>query len=101
MHEPEIEIGEVDTTTGFIEPTSFTDPLADDSACARDLPYLKDLGVNVVHVYSVNSSLSHDSCMSALSGAGIYTMYVNQWFRRLLELGAYRSTSLASTLRSL
>ncbi|KZV67604.1 carbohydrate-binding module family 43 protein [Peniophora sp. CONT] len=64
----------VDSNSGFIEPTSFTDPLADSDSCARDLPFLKDLGVNVVHVYSVNSSLNHDSCMQALSGAGIYTI---------------------------
>ena len=41
----EYSIGEIDSNRGFIEPTSFTDPLADDSACVRDLPYLKDLGV--------------------------------------------------------
>lgn len=33
---------------GFPEPSSFVDPLAQDDACARDVPYLKELGVNAV-----------------------------------------------------
>ncbi|KIK71388.1 carbohydrate-binding module family 43 protein [Collybiopsis luxurians FD-317 M1] len=68
--------GAVDTSTDnpFLEPSSFIDPLADSAGCSRDLPFLKQLGVNAVRVYSVNSSLNHDSCMSALSGAGIYTI---------------------------
>ncbi|GJE87723.1 glycoside hydrolase family 72 protein [Phanerochaete sordida] len=58
----------------FGEPDSFTDPLADSTGCTRDLPFLQQLGVNVIRAYSVDSTLNHDSCMSALSGAGIYTI---------------------------
>ncbi|EDR08961.1 glycoside hydrolase family 72 protein, partial [Laccaria bicolor S238N-H82] len=58
----------------FGEPSTYIDPLADASGCARDLPYLQQLGVNTVRVYSVDSTKNHDSCMSALSGAGIYTI---------------------------
>ena len=60
----------------FGEPDSFIDALADSAGCSRDLPNLQSLGVNVIRAYSVNSSLNHDSCMQALSQAGIYTMYV-------------------------
>ncbi|KAG5653495.1 hypothetical protein H0H81_012705 [Sphagnurus paluster] len=58
----------------FGEPSSFIDPLALPDACARDLPYLQELGVNAIRVYSVNSSLNHDACMTAFSNAGIYTI---------------------------
>ncbi|KAG6866022.1 hypothetical protein C0991_009430 [Blastosporella zonata] len=58
----------------FGEPSSFIDPLALPDACARDLPYLQKLGVNAIRVYSVNSSLNHDACMSTFSNAGIYTI---------------------------
>ncbi|PCH33354.1 glycoside hydrolase family 72 protein, partial [Wolfiporia cocos MD-104 SS10] len=70
------EQGEVTTTTNnpFLEPSTFIDPLANSTACSRDLPYLEQLGVNTIRVYSVNSSLDHDDCMNALSGANIYTI---------------------------
>ncbi|KAI0080009.1 hypothetical protein K474DRAFT_1658246 [Panus rudis PR-1116 ss-1] len=63
-----------DPNNPFLEPSSFIDPLADSAACSRDLPFLQQLGVNTIRVYSVDSAQNHDSCMSALSSAGIYTI---------------------------
>ena len=65
------------TDNPFGEPSSFIDPLALPDSCSRDVPHLADLGVNTIRVYSVNSSLNHDSCMKALSAANIYTMLAN------------------------
>jgi len=58
----------------FSEAITFIDPLANATACARDLPYLTALGVNTIRVYSVDATKNHDSCMSAFSGAGIYVI---------------------------
>jgi hypothetical protein len=58
----------------FGEPSDFIDPLSLGDACKRDLPFLQELGVNVIRVYSVNSTLNHDACMNAFSQAGIYAM---------------------------
>ncbi|KAJ6612845.1 Glucanosyltransferase-domain-containing protein [Mycena sp. CBHHK59/15] len=56
------------------QPSTFVDQLADSAGCTRDLPVFQKLGVNAIRAYSVDSSLNHDSCMSALSGAGIYVI---------------------------
>ncbi|KAJ9478290.1 1,3-beta-glucanosyltransferase [Pseudozyma hubeiensis] len=63
-----------DENGGFPEPDSFTDPLALPSACTRDVANFRDLGINTIRVYSVNSSLNHDACMSTFSNAGIYVI---------------------------
>lgn len=54
--------------------SSFHDPLSSEANCTRDLPYLQQLNVNAVRVYSVNSSLNHDACMNLLNDAGIYVL---------------------------
>ncbi|PPR04982.1 hypothetical protein CVT24_010446 [Panaeolus cyanescens] len=61
-----------DPRASFLEPSDFIDPLALPDACRRDLPYLQQLGVNTLRVYSVGSRLNHDDCMNLLSQAGIY-----------------------------
>jgi hypothetical protein len=76
----------LDANGPFAEPSTFTDPLANATACQRDLPYLTQLGINAVHVYSVDAALNHDSCMQALSGAGIYVMYVTMLEPRVTSL---------------
>ena len=48
------------------------DPLADDEACQRDVPYMKQLGINTIRVYSVDNSANHTVCMNLLYNAGIY-----------------------------
>ncbi|KAF9650722.1 glycoside hydrolase family 72 protein [Thelephora ganbajun] len=63
-----------DPNNPFLEPSTFIDPLADSAGCTRDIPNLQQLGVNVIRVYSVDNTLNHDSCMSTLDQAGIYTM---------------------------
>ena len=65
-----------DPNNPFSEPSTFIDPLTDGTACSRDVTFLKQLTVNAVRIYSVNSSFNHDDCMSTLSQAGIYTMCV-------------------------
>ncbi|PWN98416.1 hypothetical protein FA09DRAFT_329478 [Tilletiopsis washingtonensis] len=61
-------------TGGFPEPTSFEDPLALPAACTRDVPYLQQLGVNTIRVYSVDSQRDHSSCMRTFEEAGIYVI---------------------------
>jgi hypothetical protein len=66
----------IPTTPSLSPPPSLT-PWPTATGCARDVPILQELGVNVIRVYSVDNTLNHDSCMSALDQAGIYTMYAS------------------------
>jgi hypothetical protein len=49
-----------------------SDPIADATSCARDIPYFTKLGINTIRVYAVDNTANHDSCMNALAAAGIY-----------------------------
>ncbi|KAI6010180.1 carbohydrate-binding module family 43 protein/Glycoside hydrolase family 72 protein [Pisolithus marmoratus] len=62
------------TNNPFLEPSTYIDSLANGTDCQRDLPYLQQLGVNTIRVYSVDSSLNHDTCMQLFSNAGIYAI---------------------------
>jgi hypothetical protein len=54
--------------------STFSDPLADEAGCARDIPLLQELGTNVIRVYAINATLDHSACMRMLQDAGIYLL---------------------------
>lgn len=52
--------------------SNLEDPLANPTICKRDIAKFKELGTNVVRIYSVDNSANHDECMQELADAGIY-----------------------------
>ena len=49
---------------------SYSDPLADEEGCKRDVKYLQELDTNVIRVYAIDPTKSHDACMKTFSDAG-------------------------------
>ncbi|WEJ93857.1 Glycolipid anchored surface protein 4 precursor [Yamadazyma tenuis] len=39
---------------------------------SQDILLFQELGINTIRVYSVNTDLNHDACMSMLAAAGVY-----------------------------
>ncbi|KAF2676957.1 glycoside hydrolase family 72 protein [Lentithecium fluviatile CBS 122367] len=54
--------------------SQFPDPLADETICRRDIPYLLALGINTILPAGPNQNLDHTACMNAFADAGIYVL---------------------------
>lgn len=52
----------------------YTDPLADEESCKRDVPLLQELHTNTIRVYAINPEKDHSKCMKLLEEAGIYVV---------------------------
>lgn len=52
--------------------TSYSDPLANEDECKRDVEYFKQLNTNTLRVYAVDPTSDHDPCMKIFEDAGIY-----------------------------
>ncbi|KAF9701654.1 hypothetical protein EKO04_000721 [Ascochyta lentis] len=62
------------TTSADADDINITDPLADSTACKRDIEYLKKLKTNTIRVYAIDPKKDHKDCMNALADAGIYVV---------------------------
>ncbi|KAF2200635.1 protein EPD1 precursor [Delitschia confertaspora ATCC 74209] len=64
----------VGTNTTQTENIDYTDPLADEAGCKRDIANLVKLNTNTIRVYAIDPTKNHDACMNALAAAGIYVV---------------------------
>lgn len=61
-------------TSTTLTNNAFVDPLANPTACARDIPLLQELQTNTIRVYAIDVDQDHTACMNLLQDAGIYVI---------------------------
>ncbi|KAA8645110.1 hypothetical protein EYZ11_009848 [Aspergillus tanneri] len=54
--------------------STYRDPLADVTACKRDVPIMQELNTNTIRVYAIDPTKDHEECMQLLADAGIYVI---------------------------
>jgi hypothetical protein len=59
---------------GESEGGTYSDPLADEASCKRDIPIMVEAGTNTIRAYSIDPKKDHDACMRMLQDAGIYVI---------------------------
>lgn len=59
---------------GGVGGNDYTDPISNEKICKRDVPLLKELGVNTIRTYAIDPKEDHDACMKLLDDAGIYVI---------------------------
>lgn len=52
------------------------DPLTDPTACTRDAALMKELGMNMIIVDSLDRAANHDDCFSIFNSVGIYVTLI-------------------------
>jgi 1,3-beta-glucanosyltransferase GAS1 len=67
-------IAYLDYRDDFNGSSSLIDPLEDGTRCARDIPYLQELGINTLYIPYIRLDALHSSCMRRLRSAGIYVL---------------------------
>lgn len=62
---------DISTQNPSVGGQTYHDPLADTTSCKRDVPYLQELGTNLIRVYAIDPTQNHDDCMKLLDAAGM------------------------------
>ncbi|KAF2870949.1 Glucanosyltransferase-domain-containing protein [Massariosphaeria phaeospora] len=64
----------INGNTTQTDAVDYIDPIADTTACKRDIEFLAKLKTNTIRVYAIDPAKNHDECMTALADAGIYVI---------------------------
>jgi len=82
------------------------DPISDDRILEleRNIVLLKELGVNTLHIYSIDNQKQHDKAMKLLESAGIYVVAgvctPSCCINRMKPYESYNTANISSLLRT-